>query len=112
VKSGAIPHFITLLQSTNDEVRDQAVWALGNIAGDGVECRNYLLKCGVLQALLLVFTANAPISILRNATWSLSNLCRGKPAPDFEQVSIHIIHFYRAFFFLHRLLHSCGNVLI
>lgn len=88
VKSGAIPPFCELLRSPSDEVRDQAVWALGNIAGDGPECRNFLLSCGVLPALMSVFVPNAPVTMLRNATWALSNLCRGKPAPDFEQVRI------------------------
>ncbi|KAJ0394424.1 hypothetical protein P43SY_010921 [Pythium insidiosum] len=33
VNSGAVPLFCELLLSTNDDVCDQAVWALGNIAG-------------------------------------------------------------------------------
>lgn len=90
VKSGAIPPFVELLRSSSDEVRDQAVWALGNIAGDGHECRDYLLTCGILPALMSVFTANAPVSLLRNATWALSNLCRGKPQPNFDTVRIAI----------------------
>lgn len=85
-KSGAVPAFIKLLQSPDNDVKDQAVWALGNIAGDGTECRNYLLECNIIPSLLSVFTDNAPFSLLRNATWTLSNLCRGKPAPNFEFV--------------------------
>jgi hypothetical protein len=34
-----------------------------------------------------VFRNDAKISMIRNATWSLSNLCRGKPQPKFEQIS-------------------------
>ncbi len=30
---GALPHFIQLLSSPNEKVREQAVWAIGNIAG-------------------------------------------------------------------------------
>ena len=30
----------------------QAVWALGNIAGDSPECRDYVLDTGILQPLL------------------------------------------------------------
>ena len=34
------------------QVREQALWALGNIAGDGAELRDTLLDMGVLPALL------------------------------------------------------------
>lgn len=30
---GALPYFIQLLSSPNEKVREQAVWAIGNIAG-------------------------------------------------------------------------------
>ena len=30
----------------------QAVWALGNIAGDSAECRDYVLNLGMLQPVL------------------------------------------------------------
>jgi importin subunit alpha-2 len=33
VKAGAVPYFIKLLSSPNHNVCEQAVWALGNIAG-------------------------------------------------------------------------------
>merc|ERR1719386_523629 len=33
VDAGALPIFVQLLESPNEDVRDQAVWALGNIAG-------------------------------------------------------------------------------
>lgn len=86
-KSGAVPIFINLLGSPNDDVREQSIWALGNIAGDSAECRDYVLQLGMLPPLLQIVGNSPKISILRNATWTLSNLCRSKPIPDFNLVA-------------------------
>lgn len=84
IDHGAVPIFVRLLRSPSDDVREQAVWALGNVAGDSPKCRDFVLSHGTLTPLLEQFNEHAKLSMLRNATWTLSNFCRGKPQPQFE----------------------------
>ncbi|XP_077214393.1 importin subunit alpha-like [Tasmannia lanceolata] len=85
IDHGAVPIFVKLLGSPSDDVREQAVWALGNVAGDSPRCRDLVLSHGALGPLLAQLNEHAKLSMLRNATWTLSNFCRGKPQPPFEQ---------------------------
>ena len=85
IDHGAVPIFVQLLSSPSDDVREQAVWALGNVAGDSPKCRDLVLSHGALMPLLAQLNEHAKLSMLRNATWTLSNFCRGKPQPAFEQ---------------------------
>ena len=84
INFGAVPVFCKLLLSNNDDVREQAVWALGNIAGDSPHCRDMVLNAGALAPLMQQLSENSKLTMLRNATWTLSNFCRGKPQPAFE----------------------------
>ena len=90
VEAGAVPLLIGLLNDAEWEVREQAVWALGNVAGDSASCRDFLLRSGCLEGVVCMVTAAAssPLSpnYLCNATWALSNLFRGKPAADLASV--------------------------
>lgn len=88
IDAGAIPLFVELLGSPELEVKEQAIWALGNIAGDSPQCRDQVLAAGALQPLLALLQESRKISLTRNATWTLSNFCRGKsPQPDWETIS-------------------------
>ena len=87
MEQNAVPHFIRILNSPSEDVREQATWALGNMAGDSAKCRDYILDQGCLPELLRCIALPCEkISVLRNAVWTLSNLCRSKPPPALEKV--------------------------
>lgn len=81
VRAGAVPLFLRLLESSNQNVCEQAVWALGNIIGDGPQCRDYVISLGVVKPLLAFINPDIPIPFLRNVTWVIVNLCRNKDPP-------------------------------
>ncbi|KAL3987526.1 hypothetical protein ACER0C_014641 [Sarotherodon galilaeus] len=83
VTGGAIPAFISLVTSPHQHISEQAIWALGNIAGDGSALRDKVIKHGAVAPLLSLLAAG----YLRNVTWTLSNLCRNKnPSPPMTAI--------------------------
>jgi len=83
VDEGAVPYFVKLLSSEDGNVCEQAVWALGNIAGDGPVLRDAVIHAGILKPLLSLATSSVVSEgFLSNITWTISNLCRNKnPSP-------------------------------
>lgn len=83
VDNGAAEVMVQLLRSPDANVREQCVWCLGNIAGEGADCRDLILRQpDAVNNVLLNIAHPASESVLQNATWTLSNLFRGKPQPD------------------------------
>ncbi|UJR25714.1 hypothetical protein I4U23_007065 [Adineta vaga] len=77
----AFPHLMRLLQSPHSNIREQAVWALGNLIGDGPRLRDYAIQLGIIQPLLELIKKDIPPTFLRNITWVIVNLCRHKDPP-------------------------------
>eukprot|EP00993_Chasmostoma_nieuportense_P000007 NODE_1006_length_1714_cov_81.601764_g944_i0.p1 GENE.NODE_1006_length_1714_cov_81.601764_g944_i0~~NODE_1006_length_1714_cov_81.601764_g944_i0.p1 ORF type:complete len:537 (-),score=136.05 NODE_1006_length_1714_cov_81.601764_g944_i0:103-1662(-) len=98
IEQGGVPIFVKLLSVESDDVREQAVWALGNIAGDSATCRDHVLSLNVLEPLINIILSSAKVTMVRNAAWTISNLCRGKPIPEFRNVApalpmlVHLLH--------------------
>ena len=45
-------------------VCEQAVWALGNITGDGPQCRDLVIGLGIIPPLLALITDSTPVSTI------------------------------------------------
>jgi importin subunit alpha-1 len=87
IEKDVLRHFIHLLASPHIEVVEQVIWGIGNIAGDSPMTRDSVIASGALEKIAAVLDAAVPgTSFMRNASWALSNLCRGRPQPDYRQV--------------------------
>lgn len=87
IEKDVVTHFLHLLSSPHLEVVEQVIWGLGNIAGDCPMTRDCVLKSGALVKIANVLdNAQSGTPFMRNCSWALSNLCRGKPTPDFDLV--------------------------
>ena len=64
VKSGAIARFVALLKSPAETVREQAIWALGNIAGDGADLRDQVIDAGAVEPLLSLAKLDAKVNFI------------------------------------------------
>ncbi|CAE6230495.1 unnamed protein product [Arabidopsis arenosa] len=85
VDHDAGPILVELLNSPTHYVRQQAIWALGNVANHPRH-RDYVLGCEVLKPLLSQLYKDTNLSMLRIATRTLSFLCHGMPPPTFDEV--------------------------
>lgn len=92
VDAGVLPLLVPLLNSHEASVREQAAWCVGNVAGDSSELRDAVLATpGLPEGLLANLQQPANVSMMRNVTWAVSNLCRGsKPRPALNMVAPYV----------------------
>src|SRR3989338_469094 len=86
VQCGGAEVFCNIVKTagTSERLVGQAVWGLGNIAGDGYPLRDLLHKMGLIPALVKCLPSLTSVSVVRNLAWTVSNLCWGKPQPALE----------------------------
>ncbi|KAK9218744.1 hypothetical protein WN943_007381 [Citrus x changshan-huyou] len=87
IDHGAVPILVKLLASSSDDVREQAVWALANVAGDSPACRDLVLSEEALIPLLAQVSPALPAlaqlvhsndkEVMTDACWALSYLSDG-----------------------------------
>ncbi len=104
VEVGCVPLFVNMLKEGDDTVVDQAVWALGNIAGDCEMTRDSVLHediIPILEGLVEKYSVSKNhIKILRNLVWLIANLSRGRNPPPETTVMETIEHLVRKLVFI------------
>lgn len=102
IQCGALPILLRLIESPDVGVREQASWALGNIAGDNAQSRDDIINAGGVELILkqlnkvrfglfsLTMQEDCTSFFQKNGVWLLSNLCRTRDdqPTDFERVKI------------------------
>jgi hypothetical protein len=86
VQLGGVEVMITLTNSMNPLVLEQAVWAIGNVIGDEVELRDLLLgKRLVFKLKELTDSYDGSRSnVYPLVAWTCSNTMRRKPSPEYH----------------------------
>ena len=81
VDCGAIKTLIKLLDvEVSITVKEQAIWCLGNIAGDSHLFRDSIVNEGAIDKISVILSQAPPeTSLVRNASWTLANFGKGKP---------------------------------
>lgn len=100
VDNGAVPSLVSLLDSPDIRVREQAVWALGNIIGDSAELRDIVIGHQFVPKLLEQIRPDIDVGFMRNIAWVLVNLCRNKEPPPTMEIVEQLIPY------LKQLIHS------
>lgn len=83
-----VQNIVRLLGVTPVEtIREQAAWAVGNLAGEGFKIRDYLFELQVVDAMLNALTQPATsLRVIKQCAWAMANLVRNKPHPALNQV--------------------------
>ena len=82
IESGAVPLLIELLRSTsNNDLKDHAALALGNVAIGSAQARDLILESGGLEPLTDVMTdfvggSATSARVLNSTVWAISQMCR------------------------------------
>ncbi|KAJ8312136.1 hypothetical protein KUTeg_009509, partial [Tegillarca granosa] len=86
------PYLVTYLTSSIFPLQDQSAWALGNIAGDSLECRKLIQAQGVVVPLVGLLQSPHP-SVVQSAAFALSNLARESTDIAREMMLANVIQF-------------------
>ena len=78
IDKGLVPKLVKLLYCNSGEIFEQAAWCVANIAADCNKFKEILIQSGCAKPLSDRIIQTNDEKTIKNSTWSLANLCRGK----------------------------------
>eukprot|EP01060_Flectonema_neradi_P025550 TRINITY_DN3435_c2_g1_i1.p1 TRINITY_DN3435_c2_g1~~TRINITY_DN3435_c2_g1_i1.p1 ORF type:complete len:527 (+),score=115.22 TRINITY_DN3435_c2_g1_i1:51-1631(+) len=90
IQLNTVPQFMQLLTTANEDLLDQCLWALGNIAGEP-SGKMQMLELDALKIIQQIVHNNPSETILRNATWCMSNLVRKEKDAELANKTLPLI---------------------
>ena len=87
VQNGVVPLLSSLLESSVEIVREQALWGLGNISGDSAATRDVVLsQPDIIAKIHNIVRIAKNRSVIKTTAWALLVMCKGVPPPPFTAV--------------------------
>uniref|UniRef100_A0AC34FAR3 Importin subunit alpha n=1 Tax=Panagrolaimus sp. ES5 TaxID=591445 RepID=A0AC34FAR3_9BILA len=78
VEEDAVPILIKLLESTDTDLQEQSILALGNIIGTDPDLRDYCIQHGIIDPLTKIISSDSQIRNIRSSAWVIMNILRHK----------------------------------
>lgn len=94
-EKGSVPALVNLLKEECKELREQALWTIGNIAYEGAEYADLVLNCNLESALGGVIERLNDLHGAKIAFWALANTIRSAsklPLEFIEKVMPYLTH--------------------
>lgn len=93
IQKNVIELFVKLIQSPYPQIQEQAIWGIGNIAGDCPAFRTKVVQAKAPEALLELMNRNTNQVIFGLIVWTFSNICRLRPSGErFTQTTRNMIN--------------------
>ena len=88
-----------MIDSPIVEIQDQAIWALGNLAGDSTQIRDKIISLKGFEKIVSHLTITDRNSLIKQCVWSITNFLRPEPALPYDIVKSVINKFNKFFYF-------------
>ena len=96
VELGLLESTLSLIKSPKENLKEIAIWIIGNLAGENIKLRNKVIDANIMADLMPILESsdNYKIATIRIMTWTISNIIRGRPNPPYEKISCYLAYLH------------------